>query len=265
MKNVVVLITALTMMGCSKSGDNSTTTPPDFTDTSKKIEVACPEQDSNTAVLFAFGQSNASNYAERLYQNADARIINFYNGHCYIASDPMLGASGTEGSVWIPFAQRILNAGTYNQIIIMTSGIGGTAVERWADGGDLHVRYVDRLNEINHAYTVTHYLWHQGEANAMNNTTGAQYKDRIENVIDSALASSPNAKFFVSVATRCDDERWYYDLENGQRAVVNGVNILSGPDTDNGIPLEMRRPDHCHMSTAAQEVFADLWFAALNQ
>ena len=58
---------------------------------SGKTEVTCPPQDATTAVFLVLGQSNAANYQGQRYQSPDDRVINFSEGHCYIASSPCSG------------------------------------------------------------------------------------------------------------------------------------------------------------------------------
>jgi hypothetical protein len=247
----LLMMLTILILGCSK---NETTLAP-------KIEVECPAQSARTAVFFAFGQSNSTNTGERLYENSDPRILNYFQGHCYIAADPMLGSIEGAGSVWIPLSQRLLAAGTYDQVILISSGVSGSSVQQWAPGGDLSDRYLGRLQDAKNQYTITNFLWHQGESNV--GTATMVYENLLGQIISEAFQSSPTAKFYVSITSKCGVDVDHPEVTDAQRAMVNGTNIFQGPDTDTGIPLSMRKPDHCHMSAAAQEVFADLWFAAL--
>ena len=69
-----------------------------FRDTSQRTKVPC-RADAGTAVLITLGQSNAANYALKRY-TPKHEVLNFdlYDGHCYKAQDPLLGASGTLGN-----------------------------------------------------------------------------------------------------------------------------------------------------------------------
>lgn len=77
-----------------------------FSDTAQKEEANCPDN-SNAIVMVAFGQSNSANYEGERHESKSDAIVNFYNGKCYKAKDPMLGATGRFGSIWIPLATEI--------------------------------------------------------------------------------------------------------------------------------------------------------------
>src|ERR1700722_3908972 len=62
-----------------------------------KKEIACPSQDEATAVLLVTGQSNASNSQGQRYQSADDQVVNFFEGRCYRAASPLLGADYQKG------------------------------------------------------------------------------------------------------------------------------------------------------------------------
>jgi len=265
MKTTILVAMTMMVMACGKSQGGDTqrvNVQTDYTDTSSKTEIACPSQTANTAVLFAFGQSNSANSDEHLYSNSDARIINYFEGHCYVASDPMLGATSFDGSVWIPMAQQLIATGNYDNIILITAGYGGSAIQDWVTNGILSPRYAERLLDATSHYQITGFLWHQGESNV--GTNPSDYTSWLNQVINQAFTVAPSAKFYVSVATFCQG-RSDANIENAQRSIVNGTNILAGPDTDADVPMSMRRStDHCHLNQLGQETAATLWFNALT-
>ena len=261
MKLQLVLI-SLVITACSKSNQGPNSGLP-YTDTSTKVEVNCPAQTATTEVLFAFGQSNSANHDVHSFSNTDARIINYFEGHCYIASDPMLGATGLSGSVWIPTAQGILASGQVDTVIIATAGIGGSAVARWATG-DLVSHYEERLSDVASSYTVTKFLWHQGEADGQQGTSTSDYEASISQVIQKAQATVPSAKFFVSIVSLCGSPVTHSNITDAQRSIINGSSILQGPDSDT-IPVSMRSPaDNCHMAESGQNALAQLWITAIG-
>jgi len=61
----------------------------------RKKAVACPQQTDRAAVLLLIGQSNAGNHAgQRFRSEHGENVVNFYNGRCYVAASPLLGADG---------------------------------------------------------------------------------------------------------------------------------------------------------------------------
>ena len=77
-----------------------------------KIEITCPVQGKETAVLLLVGQSNAANYQGQLHQSADDRVVNFMNGRCYRAASPLLGADGQKGETWTLLSNKLVNQGS---------------------------------------------------------------------------------------------------------------------------------------------------------
>ena len=103
-----------------------------------KTEIACPSQDQMTAVLLVIGQSNAANYQGQRHQSGDDRVINFSAGHCYRAASPLLGADGELGETWTLLGTKLIQSGLYRTVILIPAAVGGSAIHRWADGGDLN-------------------------------------------------------------------------------------------------------------------------------
>lgn len=115
---------------------------------SKKSEVSCPKVD-DAYVIVGFGQSNSANSAgHRFETNKD--IVNFYNGKCYVAIDPLLGATGRGGSVWIPLSEALnINDKT---IVLSTFGVGGTKVSDWLNDEYLMPFYKENIEVLNNFY-----------------------------------------------------------------------------------------------------------------
>src|SRR5205814_7295199 len=77
-----------------------------LTDSSRKEQTSFPTRgdDNRTAVIITLGQSNAANHGEDLYVATEhVDNLNLYDGLCYQAADPLLGASGCGGN----FATRL--------------------------------------------------------------------------------------------------------------------------------------------------------------
>lgn len=63
-----------------------------------KTEVKCPEPGPDTAIVLAIGQSNIANQAEnRITSHYSSEVVNFFEGKCYRAESPLLGATAEEG------------------------------------------------------------------------------------------------------------------------------------------------------------------------
>jgi len=99
-----------------------------------KIEVQRPAQAATSAVLLVIGQSNAANLGQR-YQSPDDRVVNFSEGHCYIASSPLLGADGEYGESWTLLGQKFIGSGLYTKVLLIPAAVGASGVRRWQPEG----------------------------------------------------------------------------------------------------------------------------------
>ena len=71
-----------------------------------KNKINCPKKE-DAFVIIGFGQSNSANHAGHKFKAKNKKILNFFEGNCYEAQDPLLGATGQQGSLWIPLAEKI--------------------------------------------------------------------------------------------------------------------------------------------------------------
>lgn len=213
-------------------------------------------------VALAFGQSNSANFGNRRL-TAQATVYNFHAGKCYRAVDPLLGADGNGGSVWTRLGNKIVEQGVFDRVLFTSIGVGGTAIQRWAPGGDLHPRITTAIQQLNTAgLTITHLLWHQGETDATLGTSQEQYQHRFSAMLESIRSAGVQAPIYVSVTSRCGDLPPQPTIQAAQRALVDPTQgILSGPNTDELGNTD--RYDRCHFSASGLNRAADLWFKAL--
>ena len=228
-----------------------------FTETEGRKEVACPAQTAHTMVMVTLGQSNSANHLGHRYRAANERIVNFWNGRCYIARDPLLGATGDAGSQWVVLANRLIAQHDFIVIVAMGNGIRDKSVTDW--NGSLSGRYRSTLDELKSSYTATHFLWHQGEADSR--LKADEYASELATVIAQARNVFPKSRFYVSQASLCR-EGTSPAVREGQRRVL-GNGVFPGPDTDRLDALEDRY-DGCHFSMVGQEKIAEMWGAILK-
>ncbi len=221
-----------------------------------KIEVQCPRQTARTAVLLIAGQSNAANSgAERFSTRHPDRVVNFSRGRCYAAASPLLGATGTGGEVWTLAADRLIESGTFDAVVLAPVAVGASAVEEWAKGGALNMTMTPLVNELTARYRVTHVLWHQGETDFGFRTDGAVYCDRVLSFVGTLRAHGIDAPVYVSQATRCGPG-WMEanPIRAAQQALASGApGFRAGVDTDALLDAKDRNPtDGCHFARSGQ-------------
>ncbi len=229
-------------------------------ESSSHTKIACPKQTSNIGVLVAFGQSNSANHAEYKFSKAELDgVINYFDGRCFSAESPLLGATA-DGGEWMSLtAKKLIDEGLYEKVIIVSSGIGGTPIVRWADGNDLNTMFTEVLQNLLKDYNVTDMIWHQGE-NDRKYTHTDVYKTYFLSLLASIRAVGINAPIFISIASICGEEgTWVYPnrVTAAQESLLDYEGIEFGVNTDEVVPIELRY-DKCHFGKDGQELAASV-------
>ncbi|HEY4041131.1 MAG TPA: sialate O-acetylesterase [Rhodopila sp.] len=229
-----------------------------------KNEIACPLQDEATAVLLVAGQSNAANAQGQRYESPDDRVVNFFEGRCYRAASPLLGADGRRGESWTLLGTKLVRAGLYNSVILVPAAVGGSPIRRWVAGGDLSTMLTEVIRATKGRYTITGVLWDQGATDFALRTPEDRYRSELKSLIDQVRAEGVTAPFFI---TRCSvgGEGWTEDnpIARAQAALADGKTIFDGPNTDHDVtPFD--RYDGYHFSASGQEKWTDTWVQLLQ-
>lgn len=212
-----------------------------------------------TIVAFVFGQSNSANHTGERYQGINENVVNYYNGDYYIASDPLLGATGIAGSMWTLTANKLVQNNVAEKVILIPAGVGGTSIKHWQYGGKLNGMLENRLKDAqNNHLVITHFLWHQGEADY--GISDTDYSKGLTEVIELTQRYFPHSKFFVSQASRCGDIPSYDPVLRAQRDITRLKNVYAGPNTD----LIDDRYDACHLSGKGVEKASEQWIELIR-
>jgi hypothetical protein len=240
----------------------------------EKPAVACPKQTDRTVVLLILGQSNAANYGgQRFASKYGDKVVNLFEGRCYIAASPLLGSSGTWGEYWTELGNRLIESGKFDTVVVASlaysgSAYSGNTVEQWAKGGLLNAVLVDALAKIKaDGYAITDVLWDQGELDYSLGTSEQAYRERFLSMIDTVRGEGVTAPVYITIASKCvepnngDPRRHSADnpvvraqlaLSNGESNIRRGVNmdaLLDGLD----------RYDGCHVGGGGAERMAQAW------
>jgi hypothetical protein len=221
-----------------------------------KSPTNAPIVTDKTIVAFVFGQSNSANGEGERFQANGETVFNYFDNHYYIASDPLLGATGTAGSMWTITANKLIEKKIADKVILIAAGVGGTSVKQWRNGGDLNKMLEMRLKETqkNHI-NITHFLWHQGESD--NGTYESEYENGLTEVIKLTQHYYPSAKFFVSQASAHCPNTSSDAILRSQRDVTKLENVFLGPNTD--LIDAIDRWDGCHLSGRGVEKASNSW------
>jgi hypothetical protein len=195
---------------------------------------------------------------------------NYFDGKCYRASSPLLGAGAGLGlgETWTLLGNKLIEQGRFNRVILVPAGIGGTSVSEWASGGRLNPMLANVLEQARKTYTITHVLWHQGESDFTGGTSAMDYASRFLSVYATLRTHDVAAPMYVCLASWAGLEAPPWSKNNpiraGQKSLIDGKNIFAGPDTDILIG-ERDRFDGLHFSGSGQEKFAAKWLEILKR
>lgn len=205
-------------------------------------EVDCPDpQDSFHLVLF--GQSNIANsVGHRFAVPEGKRVLNRFKGKCYVARDPMLGATGGAGSIAIPLAAAIE---TDKAVVVSTFGVSNSRAEDWVEGGRVHEHFLGQMESLQAAPSAPDFLvWMQGEADRFQDIPA--FQESLADVMQQVQSAFPQTPLGITGTSYCGakpDQR----VVEAQRAVAEELDLIWLAETDQ-FSGEEDRYDACHLS-----------------
>jgi len=219
-----------------------------------------------TAVILAIGQSNIANECDPFaLRKPEGEVFNFnfFDGRCYEACDPLLGASVDRSNVLTRVGELLVTRGNYRRILLVPIAHGGTFAREWAPGGQMFPRLeraLKRLKERNIA--ITHIVWQQGESEAAErDPKPLEWMNHLRATIDAIRAAGVDAPIYVAQCTICRSDPNKQIRAAQQQVVEPAAGIMPGPDLDQ-IGLG-ERYDGCHFSATGLDRAAAMWCDAL--
>jgi hypothetical protein len=218
-----------------------------------------------TAVILILGQSNGANSGDTRYFPRNRVLnMNVFDGQCYVAKDPLLGATESGGNFATRMADMMIDQGYFDSVVLMPISVGGSRIEEWTMGGARHRRLQVAIKRaIDYELTFTHVLWHQGESNSGEDANKELYIACFKNIHSALRSYGVGAPIYVAQATVCNSPP-NETIRSAQRAVVDpSLGIFAGPDTDT-IGREDRY-DGCHMAESGLIKHGRLWVEILGK
>jgi hypothetical protein len=224
------------------------------------------EEIGDACVLLIIGQSNSANHGETR-STANRAVFNFnpFDGLCYRACDPLLGATGDGGSPWCILGDALIADGFAQSILLCSFAVGGSTVAEWAPGGTYHHRLTYGIAALRQAeFEPTYVLWHQGEADALYGTSAEDYYNAFQELVTSLRELGIRVPIYVAIASYFAIPEGYGSnqaiIRRAQQSLISPQHaILPGPDTD----TIRDRFDGSHMGTAGLREHAKLWQISL--
>jgi len=209
--------------------------------TVSKKAVPCPEK-QEVYVVAGFGQSNSTNSGGHRFNIDNESILNFYEGKCYVASDPLLGTTGQRGAIWIPFAQELRLS---KKILLVTFGIDGSKVDSWLSEDHLAPHLRKNLDSLKSSgYPPDLFVWFQGESDK--NTNPSRYSKDLEQLLKNIHAEFPGSRISLSSTSYCGGGS-KHAITDAQKLIASRNNYIWLGNTDILNAPEYRY-DNCHLS-----------------
>ena len=230
-----------------------------------KTETPCPPPTARTAIILAIGQSNIANHAAvRVATRHPKTVLNYFDGKCYVAGSPLLGASSDGGEFLTLLADRLIDDDVYRSVIIVPAGIGGTPIALWQRNGPLNDMLIRTLKGLPPGYRVTQVLWQQGESDFLLATAPADYVASFRSLVDVLAENGVDAPFYISISTKCGPWTANNPIAGAQRSLIDGRRVFLGVDSD-GLLGAKDRFDDCHLSESGQRKTAAAYAEAIKR
>ena len=221
-----------------------------------KSVVPCPLQSRRTAVLLAIGQSNIGNHgAVSFTTRHPAKVVNFFDGHCFPAASPLLGATGQGGEYLTPLGDHLVESGRFDSVVLIARAVGASNIQRWKERGDVLDALLSELPGIQRHFRINGLLWQQGESDVPLRASARNYVDSFASMLTALRRAGVRAPVFVAISSRCGlEDGWVSGnpVAVAQRQLVDGKAIFLGFDSDSLPQSEDRRADACHLSSSGQ-------------
>lgn len=234
-----------------------------FADTRGRNAFDCRTLGPDTLTLLLFGQSNAANSGDTPYPTSPRDVYNFniVDDRCYAAADPLLGTTGTGGSIWTRLAARIVDQGIAPRVLLVPIAVSGSTVAEWAPPGELSGRAPHAINQLGAFGLPVHAaLWQQGESDGA--TPSGHYVESFTRIAATLRAAGFGGRLIVADSTRCGGAP--HERVRSANAMLTGELRIAeaGPDLDRLAGPEFRY-DGCHLNERGQQVASAGWLEAI--
>lgn len=216
-------------------------------------------------IVLILGQSNAANYGEHL-NSSDKNIFMYFQKRIYKAKDPILGASGKKGSIWLPVFDQLLKTREFDSILIVNIAQGSSSVEDWQPNGMYHERLQGTLTSLQEKNLEPDFiLWQQGEQDNLNGMSKEDYKRAFRKIHGTVIRFDDQIPILISItsfhpssATPVSSE-----IREAQYELIQENECLFlGPDTD--VHVAESRYDGIHFSTKGMNSVSKDWAESID-
>ena len=231
-----------------------------------KTIVSCHDvAKQHPLVLLALGQSNAGNHGEMSPSNLESISV-FADGQCFVATDPLPGATGNGGSIWVRLPRFLKEEGFGKRpIIIAILAVDATTIDDWTNAHSplpgLLSAQIESMKR--HSLPPDTILWQQGEAELKKGTSRQKYVNGLQKLARILEQAGSNAPVILAKSTLCPDVPNEEIRQAVELAPKLNARFHTGPDTDT--ISGQRNRIGCHMTTDGLESAARMWASAITR
>lgn len=233
-------------------------------DTTGRIIVdPTPGVGERTLTFVCAGQSNIANACNVPYAPTNVGKVlnlNVWDGALYRYQDPVLGASASVACWLGRLGDKLIDADRCDRVVFATIGMGASFVIEHTPGQPENSKImaaIERCRAL--SLSISAFMWMQGEADN-GNTSQADYTTRLQSVIATPREMGEDAPWYIAQCTLFNNVT-SAPIRAAQAAVVNGADVLAGPDIDT--LTGANRWDDTHLSGTGANACADLWMTSL--
>lgn len=229
----------------------------EFSDSSTRIKKDISTLKKPFVIIVA-GQSNVANTVSSLSKSSP-NIYNFYDNTLYHAQDPLLGATGKQGSLWIEVGEQILAKTKYSEVVLINIARNNSSISDWVNDGKFNNLIVQALNSSALSGLKPNVLlWGQGERDAIDNMKKSDYHKMLTNLVTNTNKKERSIPIIISLSSRCFSNAENNNIRQAQMKTIQRFNfVFQGPDTDK-LGTDYRYDD-CHFNTKGKKINSKLW------
>jgi hypothetical protein len=229
----------------------------EYSDNSDRIEYDITDL-KKPLVILIYGQSNVANTVSQKSQTS-LPIFNFYKGKLYQARDPLLGATGKLGSLWIDAAIKLLEKSDYKEIILVNGARNNSSIKDWAPEGIFYKTLNDTYHQLTKLHLAPHLIvFGQGERDSIDNMPSRNYALHLKSLYNNIQSIHGNKPFLISLSSRCYAYLPNNNIRQMQLKLINDYpSVFQGPDTDSF--NESYRYDGCHFNKLGKQMISNIW------
>jgi hypothetical protein len=184
----------------------------------------------------------------------------------YRAKDPILGASGKKGSIWIPVFEDLMERRKLDSILIVNIAQGSSSILDWQTNGMYHDLLRETLVKIQEKNLEPDLiLWQQGEQDNLNGMSRANYKSAFLKIHSGIKSLEIETSILISITSFHPKSKTPVNSkirEAQYELIEENKNFYSGPDTD--IHVENCRYDGIHFSAMGMKLVSKDWVDSIN-